>query len=211
MRLLTWFIIFPILLYGVYRLNAAWIQNHGSSLIESDIRKLPGQVILVVPGAGKAYSERPNYQFNGRVKTAALLYRTLDPEFIILSGYHDGGEYSETVDLARALSAEGVNPKLFIYDSTAHDTFQTILNLQRFAGNRSLVITSQKEHLSRLLWLADQCNLSVTGYVADGWPRGTPGYIQTRERMACIKASFDVLLFAITGKRIAGTDKPAAV
>lgn len=207
MRIIAWFLFVLALAYGFYWLNALWIQGRGAGLIEKDIKNLPSNTVLVVPGAGRAYSERPNFQFNGRIKTAAYLSKQLHPEFIILSGFHDGGEYSETVDLARALEAQGVDPRLFVYDSTAHDTFQTILNLREIGGNKEMVITSQKKHLSRLLWTASNCDLKVLGFEAEGWPGGTPGYINVREIMACMKARIDVLMYEITGKRISYPEK----
>jgi vancomycin permeability regulator SanA len=206
-RIIAWFLFILAFAYGFYWLNALWIQGRGGSLIASDVKQLEQYKVLVVPGAGRAYSERRNYQFDGRVKTAAYLSKQLQPEFIILSGFHDGGEYSETLDLAKGLTEQGVDPQLFVYDSTAHDTFQTILNLRQLAGTKQMVITSQKKHLSRLLWTASQCDLKVAGYEAEGWPGGTPQYINVRERMACMKARIDVLMYAITGKRISLPEK----
>lgn len=172
------------------------------TLIIQNTKETDKDRVLVLPGAGRAYTYRPNWQYNGRVNSAIkiLLQDTLLK--VVVSGYHDGAEYAETSDLAASLIAGGIEQSRIIYDSSAHDTFQTIINLNRLNRNQTFIFVSQPEHLSRMLWMARTYGYSVNGIVAEGWPHGTPQWFKSRERMACVKARIEVYYKIITDKRL---------
>lgn len=192
-------------------MNAQLIQRKGAEFILGTNDSIPVSVVLVIPGAGKAYSEHTNFQFNGRVEKAVEFIHRQGTQKIILSGFHDLNEYAETTDLKNALVAKGVNANTLELDSNSEDTFQTILYLRKTHASQTLIFASQKEHLQRILWIANSLGLHAYGVVAKGRPGGTHPWMLARERMACVKARLDVVIYRITGKRIPAIENHSKV
>lgn len=168
------------------------------------LTRKPGQAhsVLVLPGSGSAYRERPNLQFNGRVQKAVEILKSDSTLPVIVSGFHNGAEYAETREYALALENEGIAANRILFDSAAFDTFQTILNLKSQSTGQNYIFVSQKEHLARTVWMARQAGLSASGIIASGWKGGTPQWRITRERLAAVKARMNLYYFRITGKRL---------
>jgi len=170
-------------------------------MVVNSTEAITGNKLLVIPGSGGEYSERPNFQFNGRVDKAIELLKKDTSLRVLLSGFHDGKEYAETTAMGNVLVRNGISNSRLIYDSLAHDTFQTILNLQRRNTDQTFIFVTQQEHLARTLWMAKVMQVKVAGIIAPGKAGGTPEWLKTRERMACVKSRMNVYFLKVTGQR----------
>jgi SanA protein len=196
-----WLSVLLLVLSGilVYRFNAFSIQKSGAAYI---VNSLPSNSIIVLPGTGQAYTERPNHQFNGRVMMTVELMKTHPDLKVLISGHHDGLIYHESTDMAAELIKSGIDPMRISYDSSAYDSFQTILNLKQLNLTQTIIFVSQKEHLERMLWISNKLQLPALGLEAKGYPQGSPKWLKSRERLACVKARLEVWYYKLMNKRI---------
>jgi vancomycin permeability regulator SanA len=198
----TVFVLLSLLLaYGIYRFNSVQMQFSTHKYVVNSTTEVVGKKLLVIPGSGGEYTERPNFQFNGRMEKGIALLKADTTLLVLLSGFHDGKEYAETTAMRNVLVRNGISPERIAYDSLAHDTFQTILNLQSQSTAQTFIFVTQKEHLSRTLWMANSLGFKVAGIVAPGKPGGNPAWLKGRERMASVKSRLNVYYFKLTGQR----------
>jgi vancomycin permeability regulator SanA len=104
--------------------------------------------------------------------------------------------------MAAELIKSGIDPMRINYDSSAYDSFQTILNLKPLHITQTIIFVSQKEHLERMLWISNKLHLSAKGIEAPGYPQGNPKWLNSRERLACVKARLEVWYYLLMHKRI---------
>lgn len=170
-------------------------------MVVNSTEAITGNKLLVIPGSGGEHTERPNFQFNGRVEKVIEILKMDTSLLVLLSGFHDGKEYAETTAMGKVLVRNGIAEGRISYDSLAHDTFQTILNLQRRNTDQTFIFVTQQEHLARTLWMAKVMQVKVAGIIAPGKSGGTPEWLKARERLACVKSRLNVYYFKLTGQR----------
>jgi vancomycin permeability regulator SanA len=96
--------------------------------------------------------------------------------------------------MQKDLLLRGVDSAAMILDNGSVDTYETIRMYDEHYKHNPVIIISQKEHLFRALWLAEQTGLQAEGIIADGNPYGTPRWFIVREMLARMKARYDILM-----------------
>lgn len=149
---------------------------------------------LLVPGAGKYYpnGSRPNFAFLGRVDSSAALWHRYPHMKLILSGYEDDRWYQEAHALLEALMEKGVPESACILDTSSADTYETLMYYKKNFGDEPFILISQKIHLNRALWMADQLGLKAYGYEAGGYPDGNPNWFVIKEVGSRLKARLEI-------------------
>jgi SanA protein len=189
-------IIFILLLLPIILtlFNYWWISYVGGKMIiHENTDQFKNRYVLVL-GAGKEYrtGKRPNYFFNGRVDAVVTLRKSYPNCKIIISGISDGKHYDEANDLKKELMVKGVKDTLIILDSNSKDTYASLKMFNKNYLYEPVIIVSQKAHLCRALWMAQQMNINAVGFDAEGWPNKEPNWFLIREVGARVKATLEI-------------------
>ena len=162
-------------------------------IIHENTDQFKNRYVLVL-GAGKEYrtGKRPNYFFNGRVDAVVTLRKSYPNCKIIISGISDGKHYDEANDLKKELMVKGVKDTLIILDSNSKDTYASLKMFNKNYLYEPVIIVSQKAHLCRALWMAQQMNINAVGFDAEGWPNKEPNWFLIREVGARVKATLEI-------------------
>ena len=191
LRIIFILLLIPFLLIAG---NYWWVSYVGNKMIiHEKSYQLKNRYVLVL-GAGKEYrmGKRPNYFFNGRVNAVVKLRQAYPNCKIIISGISDGNHYDEANDLKKELLEKGVKDSLIILDSESKDTYASLKMFNRKYLYEPVIIVSQKAHLCRALWMANQMNINAVGYTAEGWPKREPKWFLIREMGARVKATLEL-------------------
>ena len=175
-------------------LNYFWITEAGlKKIVSINSPSIKNRNILVL-GAGREYrnGKHPNYFFNGRIQAVVALRKKHPLSRIIISGIADGKNYDEANDMKKELLLCGLKDTLIYLDQSSKDTYASLKMYNRKFLYEPTIIVSQKAHLCRILWMAQQMNIDALGFKATGWPKREPTWFLIREMGARVKATLEI-------------------
>lgn len=127
-----------------------------------------------------------------RVETAIALYRAGKVDRILVSGDNRHPSYNEPRAMQDYLVSHAVAPRDVVVDYAGRSTYDTCLRAREIFGLERAVLVTQRFHLSRALYLANELGLDAHGVTTDASPRSSFGYQRMRELGAEIKAWFNL-------------------
>lgn len=151
--------------------------------------------VAIVFGAA-VYQDDLSTMLEDRVKTAIKLYKAGKVERILVSGDNRTPQYNEPKAMADYLLRHAVAQQDIVIDYAGRSTYETCLRAKEIFAVQKAVLVTQRTHLPRALYLANQLGLDSIGVVADqqGYG-GETSYQQIREVGASLKAFFNVHFF----------------
>ncbi len=147
----------------------AWVWWSGRRGI-SRLEETSEPAIVLVPGASVFRSGKPSPVLRQRIEAALEAARVWPNARVVLSGTAIAGGYDEPLAMSNYLVGHGVDSSRLVLDREGISTQASIRNLGSPSGR--LVVVSQKWHLPRLVWIAQDAGWDVSGLVAG---KGTPG------------------------------------
>lgn len=117
---------------------------------------------IVVLGAGIEADGSPSPLLSERLNTAISLYEGGAATEIIISGGHDEAE-SEVNAMHNYLTDHGIPSAAIVRDNQGDNTFASIKNLSTTYNADSVILVSQKFHLYRACYIAEQMGMTVYG------------------------------------------------
>jgi SanA protein len=160
------------------------------------LQAVPHEQAALVLGAQVHKNGKPSAMLADRIAAAADLYKAKRVEKILLSGDHHRWDYDEVGTMRKQLLARGIPAADIFTDHAGFDTWDSAQRARRVFGVQSVVIVTQRFHMSRALFAAHRAGLRATGYVADRRSyKLVMRRLQIREVFARVKAVAD----AITG------------
>jgi SanA protein len=127
-----------------------------------------------------------------RIKTAIALYRAQKVDRILVSGDNRHPSYNEPKAMADYLTSHAVAPRDVVVDYAGRSTYETCQRAREIFGLERALLVTQKFHLPRALYLANELGLDAFGVVADQQQYGSLDYQLARELGAEIKAYFNL-------------------
>ena len=175
----------------------AWIWGASAGRIQElgapdDTATAPVAIVL---GAAVRPSGEPSPWLRYRLDTAARLYRSGRVEAILVSGDNGQENYNEPVAMRRYLVAAGIPDEAIALDYAGFDTYDTCVRARRIFGVTRAIIVTQDFHEPRAVSVCRAAGIEASG-VADTLARnnrGTWTFSWLRERVAAVKAAWDVL------------------
>lgn len=158
------------------------VKKAAEGKIYSDIQSIPRRDVGLVLGVSK--TNAPSF-FNGRIESAAELYKAGKIKELIVSGDSTTNNYDEAKDMKAALVESGVPDSVISMDKSGHRTLQSILRCKNVYHIDQVTIISQEFHDIRAIYLSSRIGLDAIGFVAKG-PRWTP-----REYVSRVVAVFE--------------------
>ena len=144
------------------------------------------ETYAVVLGAKVHEGGRLSDMLRDRMETAILLYKEGKVAGLLLSG--DGrGEWSEVKYMKAYAMAHGVPEEDILEDPEGYSTYETMLRAKEIYGLESIVAVTQKYHLYRALYIAEDLGMQARGADADLDVYSGQLYRDFREILARIK------------------------
>lgn len=138
---------------------------------------------IVVLGAG-IWGDRPSPMLEDRLLQAIELYENNISSKIIMSGDHSSEDYDEVNIMKKFAIEKGVPSENIFMDHAGFSSYESIYRAKEIFETKRIVIVTQKYHLYRALYIANQLGLEAYGVGAD--PRQYVGatYRELREILA---------------------------
>lgn len=155
-----------------------------SQIIENnDYSDLKDIDCIVVLGAG-IWGDKPSPMLEDRLLQAIELYENNVSSKIIMSGDHGSEDYDEVNTMKNFAIEKGVPSENIFMDHAGFSSYESIYRAKEIFEAKRIVIVTQKYHLYRALYIANQLGLEAYGVGAD--PRQYVGatYRELREILA---------------------------
>ena len=138
---------------------------------------------IVVLGAG-IWGDKPSPMLEDRLLQAIDLYQNNVSSKIIMSGNHGKQDYDEVNTMKNFAIDKGVPSESIFMDHAGFSSYESIYRAKEIFGAKKIVIVTQKYHLYRALYIANQLGIEAYGVGAD--PRQYVGatYRELREILA---------------------------
>lgn len=152
-------------------------------LNEYDYSKLSDVDCIIILGAG-IWGNQPSPMLEDRLLEGIKLYNNNVSSKIIMSGDHGREEYDE-VNIMKSYAIEkGIPSENIFMDHAGFSTYESIYRAKEIFDAKKIVIVTQKYHLYRALYIANQLGIEAYGVGAD--PRQYVGatYRELREILA---------------------------
>jgi len=150
---------------------------------------VPPRAVVLVPGAEVYPDGRPSPALASRLDVAAALYRAGKVRTVLLSG----GQGTFEVDAMTAYVARaGVTATAVIRDPNGERTYDSCVNARDRFGARSLIITSQEDHVARAVYICRRLGLDALGVPAEEFTGDRYLIYRLREPLAMLLAWWQV-------------------
>ena len=153
---------------------------------ENEYAELLDVDCIIILGAG-IWGDKPSPMLEDRLLEGIKLYQNNVADKIIMSGDHGRKEYDEVNIMKNYAIEKGIPSENIFMDHAGFSTYESIYRAKDIFEAKNVVIVTQKYHLYRALYIANQLGLEAYGVGAD--PRQYVGaaYREIREVLAIDK------------------------
>lgn len=186
-----------------------WIINSTDAYLYRDWALLPDNDVGIVLGTSAfAPGGEPSAYFQGRIRTAAELYKLGKVRLLIVSGANPDSRYNEPRKMYQALVKAGVPENAIKMDFAGFRTLDSMVRAQAVWGQTRFTIITQRDHCYRALFLARKVGTQAVAFAA---PLGLSGEElgdrhPVREVFARAKAVLDFLVLDTQPKFLGGPE-----
>lgn len=178
-------IIIIIIIVLIILLINFYVKNSTKNQIieKDDYSTLKNIDCIIILGAG-IWGDKPSPMLEDRLKEGILLYNNEVSDKIIMSGDHGREEYDEVNTMKKYAIENGILSENIFMDHAGFSSYESIYRAKEIFNAKKVVIVTQKYHLYRALYIANQLGLEAYGVGAD--PRQYVGaiYREAREILA---------------------------
>lgn len=159
------------------------ISTNKQIIKENDYTELSDVDCIIILGAG-IWEDKPSPMLEDRLLEGIKLYQNSVSDKIIMSGDHGRREYDEVNIMKNYAIEKGIPSENIFMDHAGFSTYESIYRAKYIFEAKKVVIVTQKYHLYRALYIANQLGLEAYGVGAD--PRQYIGatYRELREILA---------------------------
>ncbi len=170
------------------------IDSYSEQFIYTEIEEIPNAQVVIIPGARVLSGGRLSDILLDRAKTAVNLYRSGKVDKILISGDHGRKEYDEVNAVKDYLLENGIKGEDIFMDHAGFDTYDTLYRAAKIFEVNNAIIATQKFHLPRAVYIGRRLDIELYGLSADLQPYVMENYNLRREKLAKVKAFFNILL-----------------
>lgn len=160
--------IFALVFLFVLAVNINIVANTNDNIysVNESIKLSDDFDCILILGAGVKANGTPTDMLRDRLLAGLESYKELDGVPIFLSGDSEKSDYQETVAMEEFLLDKGVSETDIICDGYGLSTYESIWRAKNVYGFNKILIVSQKYHLYRAIYIANE--LEMTAYGIDG-------------------------------------------
>ena len=137
---------------------------------------------------------RPSHMLEDRLKRSVALYQLGTSSKILMSGDHGQTTYDEVAAMKLYAVNQGIVSEDIFMDHAGFSTYESMYRARDIFQAKKIVIVSQKYHLYRAIYIAQQLGLDVYGVSADYRTYSGQFKYDVREVLARVK-DFCVCVF----------------
>ena len=152
-------------------------------LTESQASKLEHIDCILVLGAG-IWGNSPSPMLEDRLLQAISLYKNNISAKIIMSGDHGRKEYDEVNIMKDYAIEKGVPSDNIFMDHAGFSSYESVYRAKEIFKADKIVIVTQKYHLYRALYIANQLGIEAYGVNSDPRKYAGQAYRELREILA---------------------------
>ncbi len=168
------------------------VWSAGRGKIYTSASEVPSRKVALVLGTSPKFEGRKNLYFEGRMRAAALLYKSGKVEKILASGDNKSRYYDEPTAMKKSLMDKGVPESAIVLDYAGLRTLDSVVRAHEIFGLSECVIVTDDFHLPRALFIAQHEGLDAVGFQADVLPMSVSPRTHVREVGSRIMAVLDV-------------------
>lgn len=184
-KMIMYFVIIAVILLIVFLSINFYVKASTKKQIisNSDYTNLKDIDCIIILGAG-IWGDKPSPMLEDRLLEGINLYNNNVSNKIIMSGDHGREEYDEVNIMKNYAIEKGIPSENIFMDHAGFSTYESIYRAKEIFEAKKVVIVTQKYHLYRALYIANQLGLEAYGVGAD--PRQYVGaaYRELREILA---------------------------
>ena len=187
------YIAFIVVLLSLFVLiiNVNMVANTTDRIISIDnLENLEEYDCILILGAGIRQDGSATPMLRDRLITGISAYNHFENVPIFLSGDSENSNYQETLTMKNYLIENGINEADIICDGYGLSTYESIWRAKNVYGFDKILIVSQKYHLHRAIYIADEIGINANGLDAALTIYGKQPYYTFREYFARIKDVF---------------------
>lgn len=132
--------------------------------------------------------------FEYRIDAAVALFEAGKIHYILASGDNRHPSYNEPAAMLDALLQRGIPQERIVLDYAGINTFDSVQRARYVFGQRRLTVISQRFHVTRALYLAEQQGVDAVGFRARDVQGEASLRMTVREYLSRTKAVLDVHL-----------------
>ncbi len=138
---------------------------------------------IIILGAG-IWGDKPSPMLEDRLNEGIALYKNGVAKKLIMSGDHGRKEYDEVNVMKEYAIEKGIPSEDIFMDHAGFSSYESIYRAKEIFEANKIIIVTQKYHLYRALYIANQLGLDAYGVNSD--PRQYVGatYRECREILA---------------------------
>ncbi len=118
---------------------------------------------IIVLGAGVRADGTPTDMLRDRLITAYEAYKNGNSPKLLLSGDSEASDYTETVTMKKFLMEKGVPESAIVSDGYGLSTYESIWRAKNIYKCNKILIISQKYHLHRAIYIAEELGMEAHG------------------------------------------------
>lgn len=179
-----------LVIWGV----SIYIQQVTVSSIYEEVETLPATNTVIVLGASVHSDGKLSPILQDRVDTALDLYKKDKVKSFLLSGDNRTDDYDEVSAMRNYLLDRCVPEEIIFIDPAGLDTFDSMYRSRKIYDIPDAVVVTQNFHLPRTLFIAQNLGLNYIGFPASPELYKTESSLIRREKLANVKAVFEILL-----------------
>ncbi|CAL67153.1 SanA/YdcF family protein [Christiangramia forsetii] len=172
----------------------AIFQRQTTGLIYTNMSNVPPAKTVIILGASVHADGKLSPILQDRVDTAIRLYKNDKVSNFLVTGDHRSDDYNEVAAMVGYLEEKGIDKKLIISDHAGLDTYDSMYRAGKLFEVENAIVVTQKFHLPRTLFIAKNLGLDYRGFAADQRAYQTEYRLKQREKLANLKALWEVLL-----------------
>lgn len=152
---------------GVLGINA-YIKKSGERRIitNDEAEKLENADYILVLGCRVIDNKSPSHMLEDRLIKGVELYNRTGIK-LLMSGDHSSDEYNEVAVMEQYAVAGGVKKADIMKDHSGFSTHESVYRAKTVFGAKKIIIVTQKYHLYRALYIAEELDLEAYGVACD--------------------------------------------
>ena len=151
-------------------INIYMIKSTEKQIVNIDNLNEIANVDAVLVLGCRVYSDGPSLMLVKRLERGIEVYQKLNTK-LLLSGDHGTKKYDEVNTMRDYVLDSGINSKDIFLDHAGFSTYDSIYRAKYVFEAKKIVIVTQKYHIYRALYLANQLDLEAVGVISDDIPQ----------------------------------------
>ncbi len=179
---------------AVLVVNICMVKKYESRILTAGEAGTAEADCILVLGAGVRDDGSPSLMLSDRLETGITLYQAGVSDRLLMSGDHGRIGYDEVNTMKNFAIEEGVPEEAVFMDHAGFSTYESMYRAKEIFQVKKAVIVTQKYHLYRALYLANELGIEAWGVPADLRSYRGQAYFSLREVAARVK-DFLILMY----------------